>query len=233
MSDIFDHVLLPDGWEEFFLANRTLINRILDTIIQSDIYIVPEPCDVFDIFYKMHPNNIRLAMFGQDPYPGRCPVTQHRYACGTAFAIHEKCKVIPPTLSNICNAISDEDEFISDKQLRTWIEQGIFLGNIGWTRGLCHDMRESHIQLWEEFSRNLVRWICEHNSNIVLALFGTHAWVLEEEAIRKDLVVKAYHPVARNMDLKHLKSSFKKIGKLVEIEWNTILQRNAEPALCE
>jgi hypothetical protein len=57
--------------------------------------------------------------------------------------------------------------------------------------------------------------------------------VLEEEAIRKDLVVKAYHPVARNMDLKHLKSSFKKIGKLVEIEWNTILQRNAEPALCE
>jgi uracil DNA glycosylase len=85
--------------------SHTEISRTFQHIIQSDIYIVPEPCDVFDIFYKMRPDDIRLAMFGQDPYPGRCPVTQHRYACGTAFAIHEKCKIIPPTLCNIRDAI--------------------------------------------------------------------------------------------------------------------------------
>lgn len=231
MSDILDNVLLPDGWESFFRANRTLINHILDTIIQSDIYIVPEPCYVFDIFYRMRPDDIRLVMFGQDPYPGKCPVTQHTYACGTAFAIHEKCKVIPPTLANIRNAISDGDEFIVDKQLASWIEQGVFLANMGWTRGVCNDMRESHVQLWEEFSRNLVRWICEHNDRVVFALFGTRAWVLEEEVIRKNLVVKAYHPVARNADAKHLKSSFKKISKLIDIKWNTILHSNATQQL--
>jgi uracil DNA glycosylase len=219
MSDILDRVLLPSGWEDFFLANRTLINRILDTIIQSDIYILPEPHCVFDIFYSMHPDDVRLVMFGQDPHPGKCPLTHRYYACGVAFGMHEQCKVMPPLFSDMCNAISDG--FVVDKQLHTWIEQGVFLANVGWTRGLCTDMRESHMQLWEEFSRNLVRWISEHNDRIVFAFFGARAWALDEEVIRKDLVVK--------LDPKHLKTWFQKIGKLVDIRWNTILQNSAGP----
>jgi uracil-DNA glycosylase len=218
-------IALPDGWEDFFTQHSALIDRILDTIIQSSVSVTPDPGLVFDMFYRIHPGAVRLMLVGQDPYAGQCPVTSTAYACGIAFAIPDACQIIPPALQNIAVAVLKPNEYIVDKQLDSWIAQGAFLANMGWTRGRDvpdDDMRSCHILLWEEFSRHLVKWLCEHNDKIVFGLIGARAWVLAEEVVRKDLVVKCSD--------RDLRAAFKKINELIHsaygesIRWNTISQ---------
>lgn len=182
------------------------------------------------MFYKMHPDDIRLVMVDQDPYPEQCPATSAAYACGVAFAIPNECQIIPPTLRNIAAAVLEPGEHVVDKQLDSWIGQGVFLAYVGWTRGRSipeSDMRACHILLWEEFSRHLVKWLCEHNDKIIFALFGTRTWMLADETIRKDLAAKFSHPAAHPKDMR---TAFKKINELMQnvygesIRWNTISQ---------
>lgn len=201
--------MIPDGWEDFFIANSTLIDCILDTIIQSETTIHPEPELVFEMFYRMHPDDIQLMLFNQEPYASHCPITSIKHACGIPFAIPNKCKVMPTMLQDIAGGI------IIDKQLDSWIAQGVFLGSLAWTRGT-----KSHLLVWEELTRNLVRWMCEHNNKIVFGLVGQRTWVLSEEVIRKNAVVKC-----EQID-------FKKINELMQnafgtsIRWNSISQSN-------
>lgn len=206
---------IPDGWEDFFARHSALIDRILDTIIQSSVPVAPEPALVFEMLYRMHPDAVRLVLVGEDPYPDQCPVTSTPYACGVAFAIPNVCQIIPPALQKIAAAVLKSDEYVVDKQLDSWIEQGVLLINVGWTRGRgVSDMRESHTLLWEEFTRHLVRWLCEHNNRIVFGLLSPRAALLAEETLRKDLVA----------------SDFRKINELMHsafgesIRWNTISQ---------
>jgi uracil DNA glycosylase len=187
--------MIPDGWEDFFIANSTLIDCILDTIIQSETTIHPKPELVFEMFYRMHPDDIQLMLFNQEPYASHCPITSIKHACGIAFAIPNECKIMPTMLQDIAG-------IIIDKQLDSWIAQGVFLGSLAWTRGT-----KSHLLVWEELTRNLV-----------FGLVGQRTWVLSEEVIRKNAVVKCE------------KIDFKKINELMQnafgtsIRWNSISQ---------
>ena len=138
-------------------------------------------------------SSVRVAIFGQDPYPDPDMCT------GLAFSLPEGSKTIPPTLHTIY------DEYASDLHypppvtgfLLPWAKQGVLLWNVipvceKWKSMSC-DWVE-----WEFLNRELIEKLKE--KGVVFVFLGGRA----RSYITKDLyeakncrVIEASHPSPR------------------------------------
>ena len=92
----------------------------------------PNPEDIFNVF-KMPLNEIKVCILEQDVYSGL------NQANGYAFAVNNEVRT-PKSLAIIFHELEKEypnctdsklDNSLPNKDLRLWIEQGVFLLNMG------------------------------------------------------------------------------------------------------
>ena len=190
--------LLPPGWEKFFHSNWALIDDILSTLYSSPYNFAPDNQEIFRMMYEMHPKDIRVVIVAQSPYADD--------ACGIPFIT--KSGKTTKTLQNIAKELSRQYKYFDvkrsdiNKTIMQWIGEGIFMLNMSFSIGIASSGMSQHDEyvlnhdiLWEEFVRNLVRYIAKKSrKKIPILLLGTVAWGLEDEIMAAYTIIKAPCP---------------------------------------
>ncbi|MBP5694372.1 MAG: uracil-DNA glycosylase [Bacilli bacterium] len=119
-----------NSWEEIFknLQNKKYfrdLQAFLDKEYENKI-IYPPKDEIFNAFKLTDFNNVKVVIFGQDPYPNPGE------AMGLAFSVREGIK-LPPSLQNIFKEIYNEYEISKDLpksgDLTYLAKQGVLLLN--------------------------------------------------------------------------------------------------------
>jgi len=117
---LFDQ-LHPD-WQKRLGHYQPLVNKI-DSLINKDD-VTPAYESIFAA-YQLPPSEIKVAIFGQDPYP------TPGYAHGLAFSVSPHTQPLPASLKNIFKELERDCavKAASNGDLHRWADQGVFLLN--------------------------------------------------------------------------------------------------------
>lgn len=155
---------------ELYRAFSAAVIGVEDTI--HTIY----PTDLskaLGIFTRVKPDDIKVVLLGQDPYPNAA-------ANGIAFAAEK----VEPSLRNIFACMSARrliNSVPTSGNLDAWIEQGVFLMNTAFTVGVQPSLgvmksapKPRVHKFWHPFTRLILKHI-EENTNAVFILLGVDA----------------------------------------------------------
>lgn len=184
-------LLLPSGWEEFIVSMADELDEIVTILrreMDTGIIVFPALSDVLRAFYETPLRNVRVVMFGQEPYKGIGK------ANGLSFSVN-KGYPVPPSLTNIFKEISDEIEDFSipsHGDLTKWCKQGVLLLNSALTTE--SGSSRSHDALWQRFTKTCIR-LCSAKGGVVFVLWGKTASTFDKEIdTSKNTILKAAHP---------------------------------------
>lgn len=176
----------PLGWEEFFI-NNNIIQHIDQQI--ENVRCIPAINKRFSSFYYCKPEDIKVVIIGQDPYPNES------HACGLSFSTG--CSIIPKSLVNIYKTMKDRViGFIPPNHgdLSWWCTQGVFMINKALTIPVDGKSGD-HVGIWGNFTRELIKFITRKQNNIVFILWGRKAQEVEKMInVNNHLVLKCNHP---------------------------------------
>lgn len=166
---------IPVGWEELFVSQQETFHRI-KMILEEDgcMEITPDPSDIFKVFDMILPENIRVIIIGQDPYP------EIGVANGIAFSTHSYNSV-PKSLSNIFKEVQrcyPSWDIPSNGDLSEWVLQGVFLLNTSLTRDTSMASGPNqHFskKLWLPFIISVISYIKSKNKEVLFVTWGKSA----------------------------------------------------------
>lgn len=151
--------------------------------------VYPDKVNIFRVF-EMPVNEIKLVFLGQDPYhnPGE--------AHGLSFSVPEDVK-IPPSLKNIFKELNNEFpernyKFISGNLEKWFYNEKIFLLNTALT--VIKNKPNSHSNMWNEFTDDVIKFISENNENCVYLLLGNNAKTKAKFIKNKNKIISGVHP---------------------------------------
>lgn len=203
-------------WSRFWTDDtKDLLNSIINTIDESRQSIVPPRNDVFEMFkLQKNPENIRLVIVGQSPYPSLLD------ACGIPFVSAKKNK-IPESLNIIKQEIERQyDVKIDDpnEMITSWVKnEGVFIINASPTMGTdipyVSRYMGDHSVLWMDFIILLLQFILKNN-DIPIVLIGKNAGRLESYIKTNKYIIKVPYPVSRSEST----TSFLGCGLFVKID---------------
>jgi uracil-DNA glycosylase len=169
-------------------------DKVIEWTESHDIIAVPFSNLIFRAFTYFPPEDTKVIIIGQDPYPNPSD------ACGLAFSVeHEK---YPPSLRNIFKELKDDlgCEIPKTGNLEPWAKQGVLLLNSILTVGSGHPL--SHKGLgWEEFTTRMIQTVIDKNRPLVIITWGNSA---KEKLTNlrlhgRVLHVHGNHPSPRNL----------------------------------
>lgn len=187
-------------WKEFGLESDRMAIVLQDIILfQKQYEICPTSKDIFNIFRMIYPDDVRVVIIGQSPYPNKCTITNVSYACGPAFLPHPKCVTTPVTLRSIIAEVqrdmSTQLTQTPHELLLSWIQQGVLLLNASLTCGInCPEYLMDHSISWIEVMTDIITLISKIINPIFL-LVGQQAWKFESCILSP--YIKVSHPVSR------------------------------------
>lgn len=113
---------LHPEWQKRLADYKPLVARI-DSLINRDD-VAPAYENIFAA-YQLPPDEIKVAIFGQDPYP------TPGYAHGLAFSVSLHTQPLPASLRNIFKELESDCavKVASNGNLQRWADQGVFLLN--------------------------------------------------------------------------------------------------------
>ena len=151
--------------------------------------IFPEADDLFNAFHLTPLKDVKVVIFGQDPYHN---VGQ---AHGLCFSVKPGVE-IPPSLVNIYKELQDDlgCYIPNNGYLLKWAEQGVLLLNTVLT--VRAHQANSHRGIgWEEFTDAAIRILNEQDRPIVFILWGRPAQMKKAMLNNpKHLIFEAPHP---------------------------------------
>jgi len=157
--------------------------------LYKETKVYPSQQDVFNVF-KIDVKDIRIVLLGQDPYHNE------GQAHGLSFSVQKDIKS-PPSLRNIFKELTLE--FPERKYtfphgcLERWLEEEkIFLLNSSLT--VQKNQAGSHMDLWEEFTDEVIEYIYQQNKSCVFLLMGNFAKSKAVFVKDKSRIVSCPHP---------------------------------------
>ena len=188
------NVEIEPSWKEFlqqefekpYFANLT--QKVKQVYKPKNVW--PKGPDIFNAFNRCSPDNIKVVILGQDPYP------TPGHAHGLCFSVKEDVRPFPKSLINIFKEIKDDlgIDTPENGSLERWADQGVFLLNAVLTVN-AHES-DSHAGWgWEIFTDEVIRLISEKNQNVVFLLWGSKAQrKIDIIDTSKHHILKAPHP---------------------------------------
>lgn len=154
---------MREGWRSLFSHLDTNDSNIPD----ADI-LTPHRSSIFRAFELFDPEDTRVVIVGQDPYPGE------DIATGLAFQVSKP--PIPPSLRNIFKEVRRSYPEASC-DLLDWARQGVLLFN----RSLTTRVGESnaHARFWRPITDGMMKSLSEfaksNQRRLVFMLWGKNA----------------------------------------------------------
>ncbi|AGC01813.1 Uracil-DNA glycosylase family 1 [Acanthamoeba polyphaga moumouvirus] len=192
-------LIFNPAWNEFFdsIENRKYFNVLeedLSNCLKSGKNIVPYPELLFNIFNVISPKKIKVVIIGQDPYIAQC-IPGVPQAMGLSFSVPMNCE-IPPSLKNIYKNLLDFKNIVSIPDhgcLASWVVQGCFLFNAALTTIL--KISNAHKKLWENFAKDLLKYITDKYQNLVFIVWGKFAHEMCQNIDpEKHCIITSSHP---------------------------------------
>jgi uracil-DNA glycosylase len=153
--------------------------------------ILPKPDAVFAALEGLGPDDVRVVILGQDPYP----TAGHGH--GLAFSVQEDVRPLPRSLSNIFKEMeSDLSKTPSHGFLGHWAAQGVLLLNSALT--VSEGDAESHSKIgWTTLTTQIVERLASRDG-LVWILWGRHAQafrpLIDAGPGGDALVIESAHP---------------------------------------
>ena len=128
--------MINPAWNEFFDKPKIIkiindIQKSINDMLKNGTEINPNLDYVFNIFNILSPNEIRVVIFGQDPYPGKYKIgdNEYPYATGCSFSTPSDSGVTSSMRNVYKNMIKygHLQEVPNHGCLGFWILQGCFL----------------------------------------------------------------------------------------------------------
>ena len=172
------------SWQPLFKQYEFCLDSLDD---EGTTY--PPKSDIFRVF-SMAVQDIKVLLLGQDPYhnPGQ--------AHGLSFSVPDGV-TIPPSLRNIFKEL--QIEFLDRKyefksgNLLPWFErEKIFLLNSSLT--VKKNDPGSHIDMWEQFTDDVIKFVSENNDKCVYLLLGNFAKAKLKFIKNKEKIIAGGHP---------------------------------------
>lgn len=204
---------------------KVLLKKIKHEYDVPDYTIVPRKNDVFKVLRLLNPENVKVIIVGQDPYP------QADYACGIAFGTN--LDVYPRTLKNIHLEINKSFKLnypieigIKDKTLEFLVKQGVLLIHAYWTtqEGETGKHTPTNGYRWDIFTNSVIRTVLKYNSEVPIIALGKEA----RSCIPSSKNIYYYnHP--SNLSFKKTNTLlgsgiFKRINKLLQSQGKTSIK---------
>ena len=139
---IFDE--LDPEWQEVLADYQPLVAKLDSLIDRNDV--APAYENILAA-YQIPPRKIRVAIFGQDPYP------TPGYAHGLAFSVTSTTQPLPASLRNIFKELESDCGVkpASNGNLQRWVDQGVFLLNQILTTRPTQSLAHENYG-WQEFT---------------------------------------------------------------------------------
>ena len=205
----------PDGWEYVF---NQLDDEMKDVSQQLDNDVIangpyyPYKHNIFRAFHLVRPENVRVVIIGQDPYPGS--YLDQPYADGLAFSCNRDIPVekIPGSLSNIFRELRDNYPNIrlEHGDLTTWALQGVLLLNTSLT--VRPGQPNSHGKLWYGFVMSVINYLRDIGNELIYVLWGKEVQTLAPSIGNKAHILTAGHPSTRSYNFFKGNKHFLKIN---------------------
>lgn len=187
----------------------------LDDIYDGEVY--PPREKIFRAF-SIPVDQIQVVLLGQDPYhgPGQADGLSFSVPSGTA---------IPPSLLNIFKELKqsfpERNYSFPSGNLDEWLtREKIFLCNASLT--VEKGKAGSHMDLWKDFTDEMIQYIDTHNRSCVFLLLGNFAKSKAPLITKKDRIVTEVHPspLARGFIGSNV---FQRVEKVLgrRINWST------------
>lgn len=193
-----------------------VIQERLSDLGKAKVPYHPHKKDMLKSLHVINPEDVKVVILGQDPYPSR------KYSTGVAFSIPENEDTFPPTLTTIFNEYEEDlgYPFPETGDLTPWIKQGVLLFNVLPTittgKSLSHDWDEYRYLTWAVLDR------LSDQSCVVVCVGGFAATFLRPKDYDTFEVITVSHPSPRAIKIS--KNPFKGSrlfstinGKLCEI----------------
>lgn len=199
---------IPIDWSSFFILTSGFLQIIGKYLEQTD-KIVPSFTDVFRIFHLIKPEEIKVVILGQDPYP-------NKNADGIAFSSRTE---IQPSLKNIFIELENEGFNVEkNSDLTRWVKRGIFLVNTAFTTEEQSKVDYPHAKIWASFTECLLQYI-NHTSHPHVILFGLKAKKYKKY-FDSDKVHIHVHPSPLSAHTGFFGCNvFKNINEKIDINW--------------
>ena len=166
---------------------KKLYETVMSEYQTKEVY--PAPDDIFNAFAFTPLANVKVVIFGQDPYhePGQ--------AHGLCFSVKPDVK-IPPSLVNIYQELREDCGCYvpNNGYLKKWADQGVLLLNTVLT--VRAHAANTHKNIgWEEFTNAAIRVLNEQDRPIVFILWGKPAQMKKAMLNNPNhLILEAPHP---------------------------------------
>lgn len=161
---------------------------------------VPHRRNIFECFYQLEPEKVKVVIIGQDPYPGISPDGDFQ-ATGLSFSLRKVDKVTS-SLKNVYKELmrtyeGSEFPFISPAHgdLSSWISQGVLLLN----RSLTTELKKpnAHKGLWIRFINKVLNYLLELHPNLIILTWGK-APEINDIVGERGVHLEAGHPSGMN-----------------------------------
>lgn len=173
---------LPENqeWNYFFKENIKILENI-SNILENKNQYYPKNEDIFSIFEKINPNQIKIVIISKEPYSGEYenePITDGiAMSMNRNIEIYDDSKKIPLDLKIVFSKLKSLKNDIKFKtySLDSWVKQGVFLINTCFT--VEKFKNNSHIQrnFWKPFVFKLIKKITDVNPECIFLLWGSDA----------------------------------------------------------
>lgn len=222
--------LIPTNeWNFFFKSQIKNLKKINKELTSEEKNIYPTIENVFNIFYLLPPQKIKVVIFGMSPYESVDKKTKKNNATGIAFSIPKGRKMNSSVL-NFLKELKDCGYKVDLKNgnLMKLVDQGVFLCNVSLT--VREGKADSHLEMYDEFTKNLMIYLNE--LNVVYLLWGRKAQGYKKNIKKKENVIECSHcsglsntktdkPFTGSRCFLKANEKLEKLG-IEEVNWDTI-----------
>lgn len=177
-------------WHRLSFFSREL-QRVLYRLSEETVSILPPAETVFAALTAVQPDDVRVIILGQDPYP------TPGHAHGLSFSVARDIRPLPRSLGNIFKELAD-DLGISPTHgnLSGWADQGVLLLNTALT--VRAGDAGSHAKIgWHDLTTEVLEALASKDA-LVWILWGKHAQsyrsIIDAGAGTGALVIESAHP---------------------------------------
>lgn len=197
--------LFPECWVDFvqkhdpqFVAKLFNACKGLCAKASGGADVFPFPENLFKAFELCQPNDVKVWIQGQDPYPGHFKSkdgSQTPFAMGLSFSVHPDARV-PVSLKNIFKELVDDVgvAYPPNGDLRKWSSQGVLMANA--YLSVSPGQPGSHFDLpWPAVMESICRALSA-SKTMVFILWGAKAQALTQwiDPSHQHLVLCSSHP---------------------------------------
>lgn len=211
------------GWYvplRYFLESEEMLNiikKLSQEVFEKERRFTPRIGVAFRAFQECKPENLKVVILGQSPYPKINVADGIAFSCSNSEEPEVSLRYMFQSIIDTVELYKDEKISSFYKDLRFWANQGVLLLNTTLTCTI--NKPETHYEIWKDFIIYVLDYIVWNYPDVIFVFFGSQAQTFEKLVPNNFLKLFAKHPAsaAYNKEVWDCNDIWNKINKnLVE-----------------